>query len=77
MPSLRFLHDEASLNRVKLEGFRRMTTGELKFSLMPGEPGCLKTRPDGTLLDGHHRITVLKERGEDVNKLPREALLRG
>jgi hypothetical protein len=33
---------------------------------------CLKVRPDGTILDGHHRVHVLRGRGEDVDALPRE-----
>jgi hypothetical protein len=32
----------------------------------------LKTRSDGTILDGHHRIAILPERGEDIHQLPRE-----
>jgi len=39
-----------------------------------GEPGALKARPDGTVLDGHHRIVVLRERGFDVDALPREVV---
>jgi hypothetical protein len=73
-PNLKFLHTETSLNRVKLEQFRRLSTNELKSSLAPGDPGSLKTRPDGTILDGHHRITVLAERGEDIHQLPREIM---
>jgi hypothetical protein len=34
----------------------------------------LKVRPDGTVLDGHHRIRVLAERGVDVHWLPREII---
>ena len=41
-------------------------------SLLPGLEGCLKTRPEGTILDGHHRIHVLRHRGVDVDALPRE-----
>jgi hypothetical protein len=37
-----------------------------------GKPGVLKVRPDGTILDGHHRIMILRDRGVDVNELPRE-----
>lgn len=43
-------------------------------SLIPGQKDCLKTRPDGTILDGHHRIHILRQRGVDVDvdALPRE-----
>ena len=30
------------------------------------------TRPDGTIVDGHHRIKILRDRGIDVNARPRE-----
>jgi hypothetical protein len=73
-PQLRFLHSDAALNTVKLDVFRRVSTSELKSSLAPGQPGALKIRRDGTVLDGHHRISVLAERGEDVHRLPREIL---
>jgi hypothetical protein len=59
---------------VKLEGFRRIETVALKASLDPGSPGSLKVRPDGTVLDGHHRLFVLIERGEDIHSLPREII---
>ena len=65
---LRFLHSESALNVGKLDEFRRLPTDVLKASLAPGQPGSLKARPDGTLLDGHHRINVLLERGEDVGR---------
>ncbi len=76
MNELRFLHTQDTLNRVKLALFSRLSSEELKRSLLPGEYGSLKARPDGTLLDGHHRLTVLIERGEDANKLPREIIGR-
>jgi hypothetical protein len=31
-------------------------------------------RQDGTVLDGHHRIAVLRERGVAVDTLPREVV---
>ena len=74
IPKLKFLHSESTLVRVKLELFRTLTSDELKASLAPGENACLKVRPDGTVLDGHHRIRVLAERGVDVHLLPREII---
>jgi hypothetical protein len=73
-PKLRFLHSDDLLNAVKLAQFRRFSTEQLKFSLRPGEPGSLKTRPDGTVLDGHHRRSILLERAEDIDDLPREIM---
>jgi ParB-like chromosome segregation protein Spo0J len=74
IPKLRYLHAENTLIRVKLEFFRRLTTDDLKESLAPGGKACLKVRPDGTILDGHHRIRVLADRGVDVDLLPREIM---
>jgi hypothetical protein len=73
-PNLIFLHDESTLNRVKLDLFRRLSTIELKASLEPGREGSLKVRTDGTVLDGHHRLSVLVERDEDIGRLPREIM---
>jgi hypothetical protein len=73
-PNLKFLHAESSLNRVKLELFRRLTTEVLVSSLAPGQSSSLKVRADGTILDGHHRITVLVERSTNIQRLPREIM---
>ena len=43
-------------------------------SIAPGKEGALKTRPDGTIIDGHHRIAILRERGIKVDELPRVVL---
>ena len=66
-PPLKFLHGEGSLVASKLEMFRKLETSQLTDSLMPGQRGSLKVRPDGTMMDGHHRIAVLRERGVDVD----------
>jgi hypothetical protein len=66
------LHKDDRLLALKLDAYRKLTTEVLLESLRPGEAGALKTRPDGTILDGHHRLKVLRERGIDVNRLPRE-----
>lgn len=73
-PPLKALHAEAALNQVKLQKFSRLSDRELIDSLKPGQPGSLKTRPDGTVIDGHHRVKVLRERGVDVDTLPREVI---
>ena len=61
---------------MKLVQFERLTTDVLKDSLLPGKKDCLKARPDGTLLDGHHRIYVLRARGVNVDALPRETTIK-
>ena len=73
-PKLTFLHSEKALNSVKLDVFRRLSTADLKASLVPGREGSLKARADGTVLDGHHRLSVLVERSEDIDQLPREII---
>lgn len=75
-PKLKSLHDEESLSQLKLGKFRLLSTDEIIESLCPGMPASLKTRPDGTVLDGHHRIAVLRERNVDVDTLPREILAK-
>ena len=70
-PKLRFLHSGNLMNTAKLEAFRRLPTETIKLALHPGQ---LKVRPDGTVLDGHHRLSVLLERGENIHLLPREIL---
>lgn len=72
LPPLKPLHAEETLVRSKLERYRRLSDRDLKESLLPGRTGSLKTRPDGTIVDGHHRIHILRERGVDVDFLPRE-----
>lgn len=71
-PPLKFLHAESSFIELKLEYFRRISTEDLIESLKPEKDGALKIQADGTIMDGHHRIKVLRERGVDVEKLPRE-----
>lgn len=72
LPSLKSLHPESSLSQPKLAQFNKLTTEELIESLRPGQAGALKVKRDGTMVDGHHRIKVLRDRGVDVDALPRE-----
>ena len=71
-PPLRPLRRDESLNKVKLAQFERLPSEELVRSLEPGQSNCLRARPDGTMLEGHHRIHVLRGRGVDVDALPRQ-----
>jgi hypothetical protein len=72
-PKLRFLHSADALNPAKLEVLRRLPAA-IRSSLQPAQPGSLKARPDGTVLDEHHRLSILLERGENVDELPREIM---
>ncbi len=76
-PPLKSLHSDTSLSRAKLGQFGKLSSPELIDSLKPGQPGSLKVRPDGTMIDGHHRIKILKDRGVDVDALPREVIPKG
>jgi hypothetical protein len=77
LPPLKPLHSDQSLSPAKLQEMERQTTDILEVSLRPGQPHCLKVRPDGTVLDGHHRIFILRKRGISVNDLPREIIEKG
>lgn len=72
MRPLKPLH--STLIQSKLDVFHKMSTDDLKKTLAPGQPNSLTARPDGTILDGHHRVHVLGSRGEDVDSLPRDVI---
>jgi hypothetical protein len=74
LPALLALHPDTSLNALKLAKIEAMSTDAVLASLLPGQRDCLKTRSDGTILDGHHRIYVLRLRGVAVDSLPREVI---
>ena len=76
MPPLKPLHPDGSLSPAKLGKYAKASTQELIDSLRPGQEGALKARPDGTLVDGHHRIKILRDRGVDVDVLPREIIAK-
>ena len=75
-PSLKSLHPDSSINPVKRAQRERLSTEILMTALLPGLEGCLKTRPEGTILDGHHRIHILRGRGVEVDTLPREIVMK-
>lgn len=74
-PLLHPLHPDSSLNQLKLAQLDRLTTAQIQATLSLGQKDCLKARPDATILDGHHRVYLLRMRGVDVNNLPRELIL--
>jgi hypothetical protein len=76
IPPLKPLHPDCSLSKAKMEKYAKDTTAEIIESLKPGQQGSLKTRPDGTMIDGHHRIKILRDRGVDVDALPREVIAK-
>jgi hypothetical protein len=75
-PPLKALHPDSSLDAGKLAKMARLSTEFLQTSLLPGDPNCLKTRPDGTILEGNHRIYILRRRGVVVDDLPRDVIVK-
>lgn len=73
-PPLKPLHSAGTLNKLKLAKMGKLETEVLMNTLRPGEAHSLKARRDGTMLDGHHRIEILRARGIDVDSLPREVI---
>jgi len=73
-PPLQSLHPEGSLSHAKLLQYSKLSTQDRIDSLQPGQPGALQVRPDGTVIDGHHRLKILYDRGIDIDALPREIL---
>jgi hypothetical protein len=73
-PALKALHSRETLVTSKLVHFEALATDTLAESLTPGQRACLKTRADGTIIDEHHRIHILRPRGIDVDVLPREVI---
>ena len=73
-PSLKLLHSEKNIIQLKLSEFHKLSTDVLVDSLLPGKDGSLKVRPDGTVLDGHHRLIILRDRGISIDELPREII---
>ncbi len=74
---LKPLHADSSLIGSKLDKYGKLSDQELIDSLKLGRQGSLKVRPDGTIVDGHHRIKLLRDRGVDVDSLPREIIPKG
>ena len=57
------LHADASLIASKLQQYDKHAYAE---------PGRVAKGPDGTILDGHHRLKILRDRGIEVHALDRE-----
>ena len=55
-----------------LDYWRTKSTQEIIDSLTPGQNEALKAWTNGDILDGHHRLKVLQERGIDIDSLARE-----
>jgi hypothetical protein len=67
-PPLKRLH-ESTLVSSQLDSIRKMRTEDIVKSLSTKGDEALRVRPDGTVIQGNHRIKVLEERGYDTSKL--------
>jgi hypothetical protein len=63
---LKFLHDEDSISRASQDYWRKKSTAEIMEDL---QKNPISVRPDGTILNGNHRLRVLQERGIDIDSL--------
>lgn len=71
-PPLKPLHPDDHFIQLKLEKFRELTTEVLVDSLKPGRENALRVKQDGTVMEGNHRIKILRERYIKVDDLRRE-----
>jgi RHS repeat-associated protein len=71
-PPLKSLHPDSSLTKSSLDFWRKQDTKDILKSLSPGAREALRVKPDGTIMNGNTRIKILRERGYDVDSLPRE-----
>ncbi|HEY6181033.1 MAG TPA: hypothetical protein VIW67_02245 [Terriglobales bacterium] len=61
-------------NRYHLDNF---LTPAIELARSSNSPSPLTVYPDGAIADGNTRIAILKERGVDVDNLPRVERIRG
>jgi len=69
---LRFAHDEGTIRaNPSYSYWESQTTADVVATLQPGTKMPLTVKPDGTILDGNTRVWILRQRGYDVDSLPR------
>jgi hypothetical protein len=73
-PPLKLLHSEKNIIQLKLHKSRKLETQILIDSLRLGQEQPLTVKPDGTVMEGNHRLIILQERGIDINALPCDIL---
>jgi RHS repeat-associated protein len=65
---LRLIHGPETISGAAMDSVRKMSTADIIDSLKNGDqPGIIK--PDGTVMNGNTRLSVLQERGVDINSL--------
>jgi hypothetical protein len=65
---------QSGIGRISMTFWKSRPTQEIVDSLAPGQRKSLRVKPDGRIMNGNKRITVLIERGYPVDDLPREEL---
>ena len=71
-PPLKSIHPDSSLRPSSLDFWGKKSTQEIIDSLKPGQKDALLVYTDGRIAQGNTRIKILRDRGVDVDKLPRE-----
>ena len=78
MPPLRLIHGDAVYAagpaKRSLDYWRTRPTDVILDSMRPGQREALRVKPDGRVMNGNTRVKVLRERGVDVDTLPREVV---
>ena len=72
---LKRLHPDSSLKPRALAHWRAETTEKIVQSLTTPGDEMLRIRPDGTVLQGNHRVKILEERGFDTSILRDDAII--
>jgi hypothetical protein len=70
-PPLKQLHSDSTLSGSSLDYWRKQSTEDIVRSLAPDSEIPLTVKEDGTVMNGNTRIKALRERGYDVDSLPR------
>ncbi|SDI16824.1 RHS repeat-associated core domain-containing protein [Sinosporangium album] len=70
-PPLKQLHPDSSLNKSSLDYWSKQRTADIVDSLSPRATEPLTAKPDGTIMQGNTRVRILRDRGYDVDSLPR------
>jgi RHS repeat-associated protein len=76
LPPLQPIHSDAVYSqpgaaKSSFDFWSKQPTNDIVRSLKPGATEPLSVKPDGRIYDGNTRVKVLKERGVNVDKLPR------
>jgi len=75
LPSLKVLHSRTTIESdPNYSSWSQESTENIVRSLYPGGEEPLLVNSDGLVLNGNTRITILQDRGYDVDSLPRELL---